>query len=171
MKVFILKTKSATCMNRNFKLKLLAHFNSPRKLVISCILTSPIVSSWSALSYIFPTQAEVPQGTILAPISYMVYTADVPQHPSTFLASFANDKAVLSYENPVTASLHLQEHLNSLQTWFHEGGKIVPITSTLKRSSCPIVFLNNMPIPTMDAVKYLGIMRKLMTYLESLYTP
>jgi hypothetical protein len=78
----------------------------------------------------------------------MVYTVDIPQHPS-----FTDDKAILSSnDNTTTASLHLQEHLNPLQTWFHKWRikintqKSSHITFTLGKSSRPPVSLN----------KYLG---------------
>ncbi|KAL1117637.1 hypothetical protein AAG570_003952, partial [Ranatra chinensis] len=32
---------------------------------------------------------QVPQGSILSPLLYSVYTTDIPQHPATLLASFA----------------------------------------------------------------------------------
>ena len=122
------------------------------------------VSQGQALSNFFPVRAGVPQGSILSPILYMIYTADLPQHPSTVLASFADDKAILSTnEDPVTASLHLQEHLDSLQTWFRKWKikvnpqKSVHITFTLRKNSSPPVFLNNVPLPVADTVKYLGL--------------
>jgi hypothetical protein len=77
------------------------------------------VSQGPALSDCFPVDAGVPQGSILAPLLYTVYTADIHQHPSTIIASFADNKAILSSnDNPITATLHLQEHHNSLQIWF-----------------------------------------------------
>ena len=122
------------------------------------------VSQGSALSSLRSIKAGVPQGSILAPLLYSVYSADIPLHPHTILSTFADDKAILSkHPNPVLASSHLQEHLNSLQSWFRKWKmkintqKSVHITFTLCRSTCPPVTLNLVPLPVADSVKYLGL--------------
>jgi hypothetical protein len=57
--------------------------------------------------------AEVPQGSILSPILYSVYTADLPSHPSTTFDTFADDTCILApHEDPNQASSLLQNHLN-----------------------------------------------------------
>ena len=43
-----------------------------------------------------------------------LYTADIPRHPHTLLASFANDKAILSSHDVPNIDLqNLQDHLTS----------------------------------------------------------
>jgi hypothetical protein len=58
----------------------------------------------------------VPQGSVLGPFLYTIYTADIPQSPNTALSTFADDTAILSkHFNPITASAVLQTHLQSIE--------------------------------------------------------
>ena len=57
------------------------------------------------LSSYFPVEASVPQGTVLGPFLYNVYAADMPTHPYTLLATFADYTCVLASDhNPNTTS-------------------------------------------------------------------
>ena len=52
-----------------------------------------------------PKLSGVPQGSILGPILYTVYTADIPQSPLTTLSTYADDTAIFStHHNPDTAT-------------------------------------------------------------------
>lgn len=60
----------------------------------------------------------VPQGSIPGPVLYTIYTADMPQHKNTTLATFADDTAILSANlHPDEASRYLQEHLDKVVNW------------------------------------------------------
>ena len=57
-----------------------------------------------------------PQGSILGPIRYSVFTADLPETDQTLTATHADYIAILaSHQNPITASRKLQNHLNQFE--------------------------------------------------------
>ncbi|KAL1117158.1 hypothetical protein AAG570_004485 [Ranatra chinensis] len=123
-----------------------------------------IVIHGSSQSPYFPIKAGVPQGSILSPLLYSVYTSDIPEHPATLLASFADDTAILSTNSdPTLASLNLQSHLTTLQTWCSNWKirvnpqKCVHVTFTLRHSSCPPVYWHRTQLPPAKVVRYLGL--------------
>ncbi|KAL4119272.1 hypothetical protein QTP88_012105 [Uroleucon formosanum] len=73
----------------------------------------------SSFSNIEKISAGVPQGGILSPILYNVYAADQPTSPTTSVAEFADGKAIISvHEDPIIASLNLQNHLDLISVWY-----------------------------------------------------
>lgn len=118
----------------------------------------------SELSPIRPISAGVPQGSVLAPLLYIIYTHDIPSCSNILTATYADDTAILTrHKNPTYASQTLQQYLTKLHDWFklwkirlnHE--KSHHITFTLRRETCPPVFLENAEIQQTDTILYLGL--------------
>ncbi|KAL1129690.1 hypothetical protein AAG570_012634 [Ranatra chinensis] len=135
-------------------------------LILKSFLTDRFfrVGHKSATSSCYRAKAEVPQGSIAGPFLYNIHTSDIPTHPSTFLASYADDKAILSvHTDPSNAALHLQQHLDALEIWHKKWRiKVNPnkskhVTFTLRKGSCPRVYVNRIILPTADVVRYLGL--------------
>lgn len=110
------------------------------------------------------TQAGVPQGSVLGPLLYLLYTADLPLFNNHLVSTFADDTAILSshFDHKV-ASQNLLAHLQILEKWLAKWrikvneSKSVQVTFTLRKETCPSVRINNIIIPQSNHVKYLGI--------------
>ncbi|CAG4969687.1 unnamed protein product [Colias eurytheme] len=69
-------------------------------------------------SELYEIKSGVPQGSILGPILYIIYTADLPTSDNTIVATYADDTALLStHSNPIIASDHLQNHIYKIEEW------------------------------------------------------
>ena len=122
---------------------------------------APRVCRSTGYSDYFPVRASVPQGSVLDPIFYTVYTADIPTHPSTPIAIFANDTCILTSQADLQNTFSaLQGHLLSLQSWWRvkvNELKSADITLTLRPGVPPLISFNTIPIPSPDQIRYLGL--------------
>lgn len=118
----------------------------------------------SAYTKLFPIAAGVPQGSVLGPLLYLLYTADLPKTDSATIATFADDTAILaSHMNPLQASRLLQTNLYQIQNWLKKWrikaneSKSTHVTFTMRRETCPPVMLNSKELPQKESAKYLGM--------------
>ena len=118
----------------------------------------------TALSTPIPMALGVPQGSVLGPFLYALFTADVPQHDSTVLSTFADDTAILSRHAHINEAIrNLQTHLLSIEEWSRQWrlkineSKSKHVTFTLRKGNIPQLHFNQQPLPQADTVKYLEI--------------
>jgi hypothetical protein len=111
-----------------------------------------------------PIKAGVPQGSVLCPTLYILFTSDLSTSTITTLGTFADDTVILSVnEDSRRAASDLQHHLNTLQTLFEKWririneNKSCSITFSLRKSSTPDVSINDIRIPRKTEIKYLGM--------------
>lgn len=109
-------------------------------------------------------KAGVPQGSVLGPVLYTIYTCDLPETPDVVIATFADDTAILaSSKDRNQASQNLQRGLDKIEEWLKKwrikasASKSTQITFALRVGDCPPVHLGDTTLPHNESVKYLGM--------------
>lgn len=106
----------------------------------------------------------VPQGSVLGPVLYTIYTSDFPTIDEVTIATYADDTALLATsQSPAEASNFIQKQLDLTQLWLKKWNiqvnaeKSTHVTFALRKEDCPPVALNGVIIPSSNFVKYLGL--------------
>lgn len=117
-----------------------------------------------AYSNLKEIKAGVPQGSVLGPVLYLLFTCDLPVPENNTIATFADDTAILAVgkSNEETAN-KLQTAINQFQSWTKRWRiklnetKSVHIDFTNKRIEHAPVTINGQIIPYANTAKYLGL--------------
>lgn len=109
-------------------------------------------------------KAGVPQGSVLGPVLYLLYTRDIPDLNKDTIATFADDTAILSVGNShEEATQKLQSSLDQIYNWTKKWRiklnetKSAHVDFTNKRTQHHPVRINDVQIPYENTAKYLGI--------------
>lgn len=112
--------------------------------------------------------AGVPQGSILGPLLFNIFTSDIPIPQNASLALYADDTAIITQHSDIqTAQQNLQISLDTTMEWFEKWKLRLNATKceakvfTLRKLHLPPnIVINNTEIewnPPDRSVKYLGI--------------
>lgn len=120
-----------------------------------------------SLSESHPLEAGVPQGSILSPLLYTLFTADMPlpQDHRVHLAAYADDTAIIAQsKDPHLLSTLLQDAADSLESFFKKWligvnpEKSCALIITRRRNiAAPKINMFGQDIPWTNQLKYLGV--------------
>ena len=146
--------------------KLKASLPGPYYLLLQSYLTDRYfqVRYNGVCSDCYEVRSGVPQGSVLGPLLYLIFTVDLPTTEYTTFATFPVDTGLLAvHRDPVVAFQRLQSHLTLLHNWFTPWKirvtptKSAQVTFNKRLVTCPPVVLHITPIPVKHDVKYLGL--------------
>ena len=124
------------------------------------------VKSCGMLSRVAGFRAGVPQGSILAPLLYNIYTYDIPRKPNIVLSIYADDTDIFSHNrNYKYATIALRKYLAIVYEWCqqwqlkvnHNKSQCIVFRKQNGRAICNEITMGGHQVPYTDCVKYLGL--------------
>lgn len=118
------------------------------------------------LSTVRTVHAGVPQGSVLSPILYNIFTHDIPTPVDTQLATYADDTAIIvSSRNLNLAYKYLQTAMDEIHEWFCkwrikiniDKSKTITFHRTKKPNPNENIIIDAVAIPNVLEAKYLGV--------------
>jgi retron-type reverse transcriptase len=120
------------------------------------------------LSTVRQVEAGVPQGSVLGPVLYLIYTNDMPTIPGVTLSLYADDAFLhCRSARPALAVSRMQRQMDALSPWLEKWR--IKVNADKSNAICfrkrrkmpsappPQVLLDGEPIPWKPTVKYLGV--------------
>lgn len=128
-----------------------------------------------------PIPAGVPQGSILSPTLYSIYTSDFKALRNQTAAFYADDTALITsgklsnaiVKNMKNALIHAEKYFNKWKIKINQGktqATIFPFNKSPKRNPQITLCMQGTEIPLLDAVKYLGVvLDKKLTFKQHVF--
>jgi hypothetical protein len=120
------------------------------------------------LSTARPIEAGVPQGSVLGPVLYLVFTNDMPTVPVVTLSLYADDAMFMCHSaRPARAVQVMQSQMDELSPWLGKWRIAVNADKSqaicfrkrrrMPRAALRPVTLDGQPIDWTERVKYIGV--------------
>lgn len=115
-------------------------------------------------SNLYPINSGVPQGSILGPILYLLYTYDLPVNENCIVGTFADDTVIMSIgKNIETSTANLQIAVTEVEQWTRKwciklnSSKSIHVNFTTRDINNIPIYIDQQTVPHANTAKYLGM--------------